>query len=338
MNHFTPKRPNPYILEPSDATLANYGELNAIVDQLNQFNMNQSITAFAGGGQASGTLLIVGINIVTTATTGDSVNLPCNIGPCSPTSSCNCCTGNVTLDAAGPVIIKNSGPGTLSIFPCVGDTIDGGAVNAAITIASGGSVWITKTGCNTWVSFACSLGCAGITTDTTLTGTGTAASPLSVVSSGGTSLVSAQYSQIGSQPGTIAAAQPITFTTGDLLDASITSVVGVGPVGGGTGTIFTFTTAGRYQMSYAATPLSGPADAGIVIYQGANVAGMLPIPYTMSGTLNTTQMSRTVIVAVSAGDKIALMAAAGNTAAVQFGPNSSTTNAASTTISFLKVS
>ena len=75
-----------------------------------------------------------------------------------------------------------------------------------------------------------------------------------------------------------------------------------------------------------------------MIYQGANVAGMLPIPYTMSGTLNTTQMSRTVIVAVSAGDKIALMAAAGNTAAVQFGPNSSTTNAASTTISFLKVS
>lgn len=81
-----------------------------------------SITAFAGGGQASAVALTEEINNVTTvATAGDSVKLPAAV-------------------AGAHVYVKNSGATALDIYPASNDSIDALAINLAVRIMPGSSI------------------------------------------------------------------------------------------------------------------------------------------------------------------------------------------------------
>jgi hypothetical protein len=77
-----------------------------------------SVTAFAGGGQASATPLPAALNRVTTvATAGDSVMLP-------------------VAKAGLKVVVKNTSANSLNVFPAVGDAINALSANAAYAIAT----------------------------------------------------------------------------------------------------------------------------------------------------------------------------------------------------------
>jgi len=91
-----------------------------------------AITAFAGGGQGSATLLTQAINRVTVcATLGDSVKLP--------------------LAAVNQgITVINRGATGLDIFPFTGDAIDGLAANTAVRISSGASVTFYCAVAGTW--------------------------------------------------------------------------------------------------------------------------------------------------------------------------------------------
>jgi hypothetical protein len=92
------------------------------------YETSRTVTAFAGGGQASATLLINSNSIVTTvATTGDSVKLP-------------------TVSELGAVFfIKNDGANACDVFPGSGKDI-GAGVDVAISLAAGTSVSYTNIG------------------------------------------------------------------------------------------------------------------------------------------------------------------------------------------------
>lgn len=86
---------------------------------------NDSLTAFATGGQASATQLGFGENIVTVcATNADSAKLPLGAA-----------IGGVQ------VFVKNLGAADLAVFPPVGGKIDALATNASVTIAAGASTF-----------------------------------------------------------------------------------------------------------------------------------------------------------------------------------------------------
>lgn len=81
------------------------------------------ITAFAGGGQASGTLLAAKVNRITVvATAGDSVTLP-------PSKA------GMTL-----TVINADSTDSLNIFPAVGDAVNALSVNAAFALAANKTV------------------------------------------------------------------------------------------------------------------------------------------------------------------------------------------------------
>lgn len=102
-----------------------------------------SITAHAGGGQSSATLLTGGINAVTTvASSGDSVVLP-------PTTASNGVPG--ALGAQGIVVI-NLGANPLAIYPATGDKINGLSANSSITLAVNGIATLSCYAANNWVS------------------------------------------------------------------------------------------------------------------------------------------------------------------------------------------
>lgn len=91
-----------------------------------------SITAFAGGGQASATALTTAMNDVTTvASNFDSVKLPTPI--------------------AGQVVrVRNSGAAILSVFPVTGGTINGMAANLSIDVPVGGLVELIAISATAW--------------------------------------------------------------------------------------------------------------------------------------------------------------------------------------------
>jgi hypothetical protein len=93
------------------------GLASGFVNGLPTTSAVNGITAFAGGGQASGTLIGATINRVTTvATIGDSLKLP--------------------LAAPGlSITVSNATSNSLNLFPGVGDAINGAAANAAYAIA-----------------------------------------------------------------------------------------------------------------------------------------------------------------------------------------------------------
>ena len=153
-----------------------------------------------------------------------------------------------------------------------------------------------------------------------------------------TPVINAQYATIGAQPGTIAPGQPFTyspvvgFNSVTLTNPAIIASTGTFAAFPASGTVFQLVNAGRYEVSYQAFI---PTDAGIVLYQGPNLSAgqMNPQAYTMIGKQNAGQMSNTVIINATANSFVAVVAAVGNAAAIQPGPNSSTTNANSTTVS-----
>lgn len=93
---------------------------------------SSAVTAFAGGGQASGTLLTSQYNLITVcATNFDSVRLPSAI-------------------AALTIVVKNVGAAILSVFPFSGDSINAMAVDLSIDIPIGGEVIFTAISTTVW--------------------------------------------------------------------------------------------------------------------------------------------------------------------------------------------
>jgi len=113
-------------------------KVNEIIDLLNENILSSAttITAIAGGGQTSATLLSSLYNNITTVTTAqDSVMLPVAV-------------------AGKTVYVKNNGAAALDVFPNFGDSINDLAVDLAVTVpveaevkftAIDGTVWQTNT-------------------------------------------------------------------------------------------------------------------------------------------------------------------------------------------------
>lgn len=93
-----------------------------------------TITAFAGGGQGSATLLTGDFNEVTVAATdGDSVKLE-------------------PATAGKTVTVKNDGANPIDVFPATGDTINDLAVNTAIRLIPGDTKVFTAINGTNWES------------------------------------------------------------------------------------------------------------------------------------------------------------------------------------------
>lgn len=112
----------PGITGPSLGTQdVNVYTLAKAINESNQQQTSATLTAFAGGGQASATQLIYGLNVVgTVATTADSVKLP----PC----------------VLGAILyVTNNGANSMTVFGGSGrtDTINGTAGATGVAQANG---------------------------------------------------------------------------------------------------------------------------------------------------------------------------------------------------------
>lgn len=122
-------------------------ELSSIL----RLKATNAITAFAGGGQSSGTALVSGINNITTcATAGDSVKLP-------------------SAEVGMIVEVSNAGAAYANVFPVTGGIIDGLAANAGISLPVGQSIIFTCAVAGTWKSTPIQVIPAKFTTGTTTT-------------------------------------------------------------------------------------------------------------------------------------------------------------------------
>ena len=98
-------------------------------------SVNPSITAFAGGGQASAVELDRELNaILTVATVGDSVKLP-------------------SAQAGMVIHIVNKAANSVDVFPGTGDFLDVAAVNIAAALAGAAKISYRAIDDATWVSF-----------------------------------------------------------------------------------------------------------------------------------------------------------------------------------------
>lgn len=101
------------------------GQLGGRIINYGLFHLDQddSLTAFAGGGQASATTLGFGANVVTVcATNGDSVKLT-----------------SAALIGGNLVFVKNLGAASCNVFPPVGGEINALGDNTAFAVAAGAS-------------------------------------------------------------------------------------------------------------------------------------------------------------------------------------------------------
>lgn len=112
------------LIDWTPATVAAYGqpqvkaEFLALASEA-QVTVSPAVTAFAGGGQASATAISLDFsNITVCATAGDSVKLP-------------------AATVGKTYTITNRGAASANVFPATGDTINGGAANAAIALPVG---------------------------------------------------------------------------------------------------------------------------------------------------------------------------------------------------------
>jgi hypothetical protein len=145
------------------------------------------------------------------------------------------------------------------------------------------------------------------------------------------SLSSAQYVQLGAQPGSVAASQPFTYTTAVLTTPGITAVT-TAPPGG---TVFTLVNVGRYEVNYQMTYAE---DGGVVLYFGTTTSNMLPLSYTMIGKSPNGAVNGSVIIETTTSNSVfSVNAAAGNAVAITIPPNSSTSNQSATTISIKQI-
>ncbi len=205
-------------------------------------------------------------------------------------------------------------------------------ITGNLTVGSGTSGNLTVAGSASFTGPVtigdCDLTCttAGLAI-TTAAGTGVTVSGLT-----------AQYVQLGAQPGSVAAGQPFTYTTAVLTTPGITASTGTFPAFPASGTVFQLANIGRYEVNYQATY---PTDGGIVLYTGPDLSAgdMNPLAYTMIGKTPNGQVNGSVIIQTTTVNSfLAVVAAPGNTAAIQPGPNSSTTNQNATSVSITQIS
>jgi hypothetical protein len=117
-----------------------------------------------------------------------------------------------------------------------------------------------------------------------------------------------------------------------LSTSGITSETAVFPRFGASGTVFTLVNVGRYEINYQMTY---PEDGGVVLYFGATITDMQPLPYTMIGKAPNGAVSGSVIIETTTPNSfLSVNAAAGNSVAIGIPANSSTTNQSAATISF----
>jgi len=146
----------------------------------------------------------------------------------------------------------------------------------------------------------------------------------------------AQYVQLGSQPATVAAGQPFTYSTLVLSSPEINAITGLfNPPFFSSGTIFNLASAGRYEVNYQTTFFE---DGAIVLYLGSTIPTMLPLAYTSVGKPSFSSVTGSVIIEiVTPSSFLSLNAAPANFAALSVPPNSGGVNQSATTISIKKM-
>lgn len=242
---------------------------------LNSYSAATGITAFAGGGQASATLLAKEFNNVTTvATSADSVKLP---------------VATLGMD----VIVKNNGASDLAIFPNTGGTIDGGGANASITLAVGAVKEFRAISTTAWqsdvvVNAAGNQSIAGIKTFTNTTAS-TTKDTGAVIVEGGVGIEKEIFAGLSINAGTdLTAAGVITNTSASA------SALAVG-LAGATNPSFVVDSSTASQAAglkvtgavaagtVAATVVSSGADASLSI--DAKGTGTLTLQGTATGNI-----------------------------------------------------
>lgn len=125
------------LVDYSNATQTLYGQPQVKAEFLKLAasapdSVTAGATARAGGGQGSATLITTDFtNVTTVATAGDSVKLP--------------------TAAAGLIYtVANNGATTLTLYPNTSDTIDGGSVNAGISVPPKSVVTLTAINATDW--------------------------------------------------------------------------------------------------------------------------------------------------------------------------------------------
>ena len=110
-----------------------------------QLSVSNGLTAFAGGGQGSATLLNSAVNRFTTvASAGDSAKLPF----CGANTSPN----GAVLGPGSQVWVINTTATSMNVFPNTGDAINALAANTAIAVATvTGKLFVCATA-GTWQS------------------------------------------------------------------------------------------------------------------------------------------------------------------------------------------
>lgn len=152
---------------------------------------------------------------------------------------------------------------------------------------------------------------------------------------GGGSIPYALFYTLGAQPGSVAAGQPLTYSNTAVNNSTITSTTAIQGPFSASGTVFTLLT-GTYSISWQQTITTGAV--GTVVFYGTTLGGMARIAYSAVGQgTGTAQSTGSYLQVVSGTGYLAICADSGNTAALAIGANSSTTNQASTTITFLKI-
>lgn len=115
--------------------LVNFKTLNSWFNNP-QTSYQDTITAYAGGGQANAVQLLAAKNRVSVcATAADSVKLP-----------------RSSLNQGGQILVINDGAANLAVFPYDTATIDGGAASASVTITAGRRAFFWSVGAGKWQS------------------------------------------------------------------------------------------------------------------------------------------------------------------------------------------
>lgn len=114
-----------------------------------RFSITDTITAFAGGGQASAVVLTSAVNRVTTvASAADSVKLPlCQTGPASGIG------GGQPVNTLGQMmyVINAAAANSMNVYPATGGAINALSANAAYAVAANKTVGFVCIG-NIWYS------------------------------------------------------------------------------------------------------------------------------------------------------------------------------------------
>jgi hypothetical protein len=148
----------------------------------------------------------------------------------------------------------------------------------------------------------------------------------------------AEFWQSGAQPGSLAAGQPVTFTNTAVgptpgiskADAQVTNLAG-----GAAGSVITLANVGTYEVTWIFVPA---ADGGTQLALGPTQVALVIQPYTMAGrTVGATQIiGNALITTTTPSSALCVIAATGNTAALQ-SATAGTTNTASTSVTIKQI-